>query len=275
MKLKQLFAIVVALIFAGLPLPAQSSGGSGTEGDASDAGASSSSEGGSAGELDPSLFAVGSLGASNLYFSYVVLGTVADGYASRGYGADMARSLAEEAIALNRSSRNALQTLIDNGRIAEEDREVVSQMIEAHGLLIEQAQALLTYIDDRSQTEQFQRYREQAWELISSVLGIPASGRESGAGSSGGRESGANSGSDGSGSDNGSGAGGSGTSGETGSPSSSSGGSGAGAGSGGGSSGGGNSGGGGTGGSDSANDGASAGSGASSSGGGSGSGSGM
>ena len=36
---------------------------------------------------DPALFAVGSLGASNLYTSYFLLGTLADGYATAAYTA--------------------------------------------------------------------------------------------------------------------------------------------------------------------------------------------
>jgi len=178
-------------MLAVFPLAGQSTESPNATGGETGATGSAGEDAGELGEsLDPSLFAVGSLGASNLYFSYVVLGTVADGFASRGYGADMARSLAEEAIALNDGSRDALQSLLDEGRVAEEDREVVSQMIEAHGLLIQQAEGLLAYIEDRSRTEQFQRYREQAWERISAVLGIPDSGLESGADSDGGSGSG-------------------------------------------------------------------------------------
>jgi hypothetical protein len=219
MKVKRLISCALALVLALSPVAAQSSGGPGSGGSSNTQSSTQSSDGqGSAGsgsatqsevadQLDPSLFAVGSLGASNLYFSYVVLGTVADGFASRGYGKDMARSLAEEAIALNRGSRNALQTLIDQGRVADADRDVVSEMIEAHGLLIQQAQGLLSYIEDRSQTEQFQRYRQRAWEKISAVLGIPEGGRQ--AGSSG--QNGSGSGESGNGSaSNGSGSGGSG-----------------------------------------------------------------
>jgi hypothetical protein len=140
---------------------------SGSTGSAEQGAAASSASG-----SDPALVAVGSLGASNLYFSYVVLGAVADGFATRGYSAEMAKSLAQEAVALNRGSRNALRDLLQNGGLTEADRTVLTDMIEAHELLIKEAEGLMTYVDDRSKTEEFQRYRSQAWNQISTVLGI-------------------------------------------------------------------------------------------------------
>ncbi len=121
-------------------------------------------------EDDPKLYALGMVSASNLYFSYLVLGTVADGYASGGYGADMATNLTEEAIALTRSSIEALELLIANSAIAGEDLAVVEGLIETHELLLGQANGLLTYIDDPEQTDEFLRYRDRAWQNISQML---------------------------------------------------------------------------------------------------------
>jgi len=121
---------------------------------------------------DNSLYALGAVGASNLYFSYLVLGTVADSYASDGYTAGMARQLASEAIALNTSSRDALQKLLNEKSLSADDQQVLNAMIEAHTLLISQAQGLLKFVDDPSQTTDFQNYREQAWAKISKLLGI-------------------------------------------------------------------------------------------------------
>jgi hypothetical protein len=43
-------------------------------------------------------------------------------------------------------------------------------MVEAHELLIRQAQGLLSYIDDPESSEEFQRYRQAAWEKIAAIL---------------------------------------------------------------------------------------------------------
>jgi hypothetical protein len=121
-------------------------------------------------EEDPALYAVGALGASNLYSSYVVLATVADGYASASYSENTARDLAEESIALHESSVEALRRLVAENVVSASDRAIVSDMIEAHELLIRQAEGLLSYIDDPDASEQFQQYREAAWEKISTIL---------------------------------------------------------------------------------------------------------
>jgi hypothetical protein len=121
-------------------------------------------------EEDPALYAVGALGASNLYSSYVVLATVADGYASASYSETTARDLAEESIALHESSLEALRRLVDENVVSESDRAIVADMIEAHELLIRQAEGLLSYIDNPDASEQFQRYREAAWQKISAIL---------------------------------------------------------------------------------------------------------
>jgi hypothetical protein len=121
-------------------------------------------------EEDPALYAVGALGASNLYSSYVVLATVADGYASASYSENTARDLAEESIALHESSAQALRRLLDENVVSESDRAIIIDMVEAHELLIRQADGLLSYIDDPDNSEQFQQYREAAWEKISTIL---------------------------------------------------------------------------------------------------------
>ncbi|TVQ39415.1 MAG: hypothetical protein EA384_06565 [Spirochaetaceae bacterium] len=121
-------------------------------------------------EDDPRLYALGMVSASNLYFSYLVLGTVADGYASGGYGVDMATSLTEEAIALTRSSIDALELLITSAAIAGDDLAVVEGLIETHRLLLGQANGLLSYIEDPGNTDDFLRYRDLAWQNISQML---------------------------------------------------------------------------------------------------------
>jgi hypothetical protein len=119
---------------------------------------------------DPALVALGAVGMSNLYFGYVGLASVADGYASGAYSAETATSLAEESMAFHRTAREALQNLLDSGTVAEEERPILSQMIRAHGLLIGEAQGLVTFVSSPGDSEDFRRYRDQAWQVISGLL---------------------------------------------------------------------------------------------------------
>ena len=107
---------------------------------------------------DPALYAIGAIGASNLYFSYVVLGTVADGFVSQGYSPELVQALAEETIALNQTSIEALAPVSGDRGISAADRQVVQQIIEAHSTLILQAESLLDYINDDASAAEYQRH---------------------------------------------------------------------------------------------------------------------
>lgn len=122
---------------------------------------------------DPSLVAVGSLSASNLYLSYLVLGTVADGYVNGSYDLETTKSIARETIFLNGNSRDALQDLLDSQVIAEEEARVVTDMIESYGILDNMAGALLNFIEDEGDNgSAYQMFRKEAWGRISALLGL-------------------------------------------------------------------------------------------------------
>jgi len=120
---------------------------------------------------DPALYAVGALGASNLYTSYFLLGTLADGYATAAYTAEFADELANDVIGLNQSSIEVLEQLLSEQSLAASDKDLIREMITAHRLLIDQANGLLAYIDDSADTEQWFRSRKAAWDVITVLLG--------------------------------------------------------------------------------------------------------
>ena len=121
---------------------------------------------------DPALYAVGSIGASNLYTTYFLLGTLADGYATAAYTAAFAEELTRNVIALGETSIDVLRSLAAEESVAEADRLFITRMVEAHELLIRQAWGLLVYVEDPSQTADWFRYRLAAWALISDLLGL-------------------------------------------------------------------------------------------------------
>jgi len=65
-----------------------------------------------------------------------------------------------------------LEQLLRESSLAGADKALVEDMITAHELLVDQAWGLLAYVEDSSNTEQWFRYRRQAWELISVLLDI-------------------------------------------------------------------------------------------------------
>ncbi|TFH04819.1 MAG: hypothetical protein E4H09_03050, partial [Spirochaetales bacterium] len=103
-------------------------------------------------ENDPALYAVGALGASNLYTTYFLLGTLADGYATAAYTAVFADELARDIIGLNETSIEVLQRMLDETVVNQGDRALVQDMITAHELLIQQTWGLLAYVNDPADT---------------------------------------------------------------------------------------------------------------------------
>lgn len=127
---------------------------------------------GSAPADDPALYAVGALGASNLYTTYFLLGTLADGYATAAYTATFAEELARDIIGLGETSIEVLQQMLLDSSVSSSDREHVQDMITAHELLILQTWGLLAYVEDPAQTADWFSYRKQAWEVIRRLLNI-------------------------------------------------------------------------------------------------------
>jgi len=154
--MKRLIALLVVTTLVAVSLGAQDGS----------AGSASSTEA----AADPALVALGAVGISNLYFGYVSLASVADGYASGAYSAATAASLAEESIAFHRTARRALRGLLTGGGVAEAERPILQRMIDAHGLLISEAQGLVTFVSDSGESSDFRRYRDEAWEVISELL---------------------------------------------------------------------------------------------------------
>jgi len=162
MRKRFVMGVFIGLLVTAMPVLAQESESSTT----------SNIGGGNTVAGDPALYAVGALGASNLYTSYFLLGTLADGYATAAYTAEFADELARDVIGLNESSIEVLKELAAEPSLATGDKALLDDMVTAHELLINQAWGLLAYVEDSESTEEWFRYRRQAWELISSLLDV-------------------------------------------------------------------------------------------------------
>ena len=119
---------------------------------------------------DPKLIAVGTLSASNLYLSHLVLSTVADGFVNGNYDLEITKNITGETIFLNENSRSSLQALLEDDTIAQEDRDIVREMIESYQVLDNMARALITFVEEDDDGSSYRLLREEAWEQILSLL---------------------------------------------------------------------------------------------------------
>lgn len=123
--------------------------------------------------IDAALYSVGSLSASNVYLSYLVLGTVADAYSQGLYTADVATSITNEALYLNANARDSLDELLRTKNLSDEDYAVLERIRTVYNVLEQEGEALVRFISDPSDSgEEFQTYRSEAWAQISELLGI-------------------------------------------------------------------------------------------------------
>lgn len=122
---------------------------------------------------DDFLYAIGSLGASNLYMTFLTIGLLGDSFEKDVYTAETTKDLIGAIISLTKTSRESLNTLIEGGEVTGEDRATILEMIQAHGLLEKQAGELGKYVDNKTIPNDFQFFRKKSWELIARILNIP------------------------------------------------------------------------------------------------------
>lgn len=121
------------------------------------------------------LEALGGFSALALYNTYIVVGAVADGYASDIYTSEMATNLIAEQI----SSIELLQEHCDkllSGTVLQNpsDKEFVTGIREALKLLKSEAKSFKNYIESGSEGDQkaYNDNRNAAWTKIAKLLGI-------------------------------------------------------------------------------------------------------
>ena len=119
---------------------------------------------------DQALFtAVGTLSGANAYTTYMALGSAADSYASRVYGADKAIRVVGILRTLARSAADGLDALLDTPALHAQDRAYVRGMLEAYGYLVAQADGFEAWVKT-GERAQFDRARDQAWDAIGRAL---------------------------------------------------------------------------------------------------------
>jgi hypothetical protein len=82
---------------------------------------------------DDFLYAIGSLGASNLYMTFLTIGLLGDSFEKNVYPAETTKDLIDAIISLTKTSQESLNALVAGGEITGEDRATILEMMQAHG----------------------------------------------------------------------------------------------------------------------------------------------
>lgn len=118
--------------------------------------------------------AVGGLAASNIYLTYLSMGSVYDNYTTGVYDSQTSRNLVLSLQELIDASVRHIENVRENEVLSQQDEEFLTSMIEAYGLLQKQSAFFLRYIKTGAakERENFQKERTAAWKKISDILGI-------------------------------------------------------------------------------------------------------
>lgn len=125
----------------------------------------------------PVLESFGSISAIAIYNTYITIGSVADSYVGEVYESDYVITLMSEQKGMIEVVSESLNACIkDNsaGKLSEEDKEYLQQMIKCLEYLGDEADGLLEYAETNSEDalDKYSVGRDNAWELISELLGI-------------------------------------------------------------------------------------------------------
>ena len=95
---------------------------------------------------EEALSAVGALGASYMYTSYLAIGTLADGHYYEVYDDETAVQLMEEIKSLANATNESLQELLGSDIITADDFSFINEIITTVNLLYKEAESYQNYI---------------------------------------------------------------------------------------------------------------------------------
>ncbi|WP_455382609.1 hypothetical protein [Salinispira pacifica] len=139
-------------------------------------GVSAQSSTGTGALSERALSAVDTVGSTQLYFTFLSLGLLADGYAKGVYDRTTALSLIEEIKSLSASAQKALAQVNSGNDVSEEVAALLVDMGDALDALSSQADGLAAFVEQKDDGTSFQTHRQAAWQKISAILGIAGAG---------------------------------------------------------------------------------------------------
>jgi hypothetical protein len=114
------------------------------------------------------LSVLATMAPSSMYFAYMSLCAVGDGYVGLVYDGSTAAEFARETVDKLETERAKVTNLKEFFTV-QSDIDVIDMMIETYGHLIEQAEELIAFIEDPEKSG-FQESRNKAWKNIAALL---------------------------------------------------------------------------------------------------------
>ncbi len=120
------------------------------------------------------LHCVGGLSASTAYFGFCLIGVTADAFDKGTYDAKKTKMVAEEVKGFLKRTGNQLDALEKSGGLSEPDAKAVDDLEKIFGEVVDFAQKLEDYADDKSEEKgkAYQESRKKAWKHLKKLLGI-------------------------------------------------------------------------------------------------------
>jgi hypothetical protein len=120
------------------------------------------------------LESVGSLCAVQLYQSYLNVGLLADGVEHEAYSKADAAEILKTIVTLSQTVDGQLQKLADSG-LEKDDQKALDRVRKASALVRTQAGHLQSFwtSGEKNHVDEYQRLRQQCWQELRSILGLP------------------------------------------------------------------------------------------------------
>ncbi len=120
------------------------------------------------------LEALGALSGQNMYLTYLSIGNIADNFGAGVYKTDFAAEITDELSEMIQMTIKKYKEMLASKLIFEEDYNALMKFIDVYETLAEEAAGLKAMIMKNSEENigRYERGRQQAWKLISEVLGI-------------------------------------------------------------------------------------------------------
>ena len=117
---------------------------------------------------------VGSLCAVQLYQSYLNVGLLADGVEHEAYSKADAAQILSTIVTLSQTVDGQLQKLADSG-LENDDKKALDRVRKASALVRTQAAHLQSFWSsgEKNHIDDYQRLRQQCWQELRSILGLP------------------------------------------------------------------------------------------------------
>jgi uncharacterized membrane protein len=116
---------------------------------------------------------IGMLGGQSVYNMYLVIGAIADNFASGNYEAETAEQLLDVQVLFSERIAEQFRSLLSDQELVESDKEVLNDMLKIYSGLQKQAKYAKAFINgDEDAATDFESQRKKNWAAISELLGL-------------------------------------------------------------------------------------------------------